>query len=139
MDELSLDDFGQAMWPLFQSALEAASYPDYCDTTSEGVFPGLAWEIYYDLTSYTDGFVPSLQNYLTTDELAAISQYLDATRTLPEEIFAKRGIGPGFGVLHPAWDEQRLRSIELLRKFEPRLRETWAKLEWDTQWFDQWP
>jgi hypothetical protein len=99
----------------------------------------LASEIRQDLLGSGDYLVSALQNQLASDEIAAVSQYLDATRTLPEEIFTTRGIGPGFGVLHPAWDEQRLRSIDLLRKFEPRLRETWAKLEWDPKWFDQWP
>jgi hypothetical protein len=142
MEELQQDDIGQILWSFFHSVWEAArhpdTHPDYKDPT-EGIFPGLAGEIRYDLLGSGDYLVVSLQHHLTADEIAAVSQYLDATRALPEDIFTKRGIGPGFGVLHPAWDGQRRRSIELFRKFEPRLRETWANLDWDPKWFDEFP
>jgi hypothetical protein len=142
MEELQPDNIGQILWEFFHGVLEAVrhpdAHPDY-ENPTEGVFPGLAWEIRDDLLGSGDYLVLSLQHHLAAEEMAAVTQYLEATRELPEEIFTRRGIGPGFGVLHPAWDHQRRRSIELFRKFEPRLRETWANLDWDPKWFDDWP
>ena len=137
MAVLLLEDKGQVLWEFFSAVASAAQQPNYENTTSDGVFPGIASEIRDDLLSCGDWLLRALQDQLSMDEIGAVTDYLDATRELPEIIFTKRGRGAGYGVLHSAWDGQRHRSIELFRKFEPRLREIWAKLDWDQRWLDE--
>jgi hypothetical protein len=140
MEELPLDDVAQRMFHFFGSAVWCAATdpgnnPDYENVTSDGVYPGLAGELRFDLLGDGEAMLTWLQNHLSPDEIKEISQYLDATRQLPQEIFTKRGRGKGFGILHPAWDGQRRRSIELLKKFEPMLTDIMSRLDWDDpQW-----
>jgi hypothetical protein len=74
---------------------------------------------------------------LSNDEVAAVSRYLAATNALPEDIFTTRGIGPGFGLLHPAGDAHRRLSIEMLRQFELKIRAVYGRFESETAWLDE--
>jgi hypothetical protein len=99
-----------------------------------GLGVGVAWELRSDLCNYGREFLSFFESQLSEVEIRAVRSYLRDTETLLESTVT--GEGPEVGLLHAAWDAQRVRSEELIRILRLKIAETYTRLEMDVDWLE---